>query len=142
VLGALFVTYAKQDRDAEDDVKGDGFGFVDVFNADGQLIRRFASRGALDAPWGIALAPADFGRFSNTLLVGNFGNGRITAFDLATGEFKGQLHKANGHTLILDGLWAIAFGNGLLGQETNSLFFTAGPSDEMHGVYGRIDVVR
>ena len=142
VLGDLYVTYAKQDRNAEDDVAGDGFGFVDVFNADGRLIRRFASRGALNAPWGIALAPADFGRFANTLLVGNFGNGRITAFDLATGEFKGQLHKANGHTIILDGLWGLAFGNGLLGQPTSSLFFTAGPDDEMHGVYGRIDAVR
>jgi uncharacterized protein (TIGR03118 family) len=142
VLGDLYVTYAKQDADAEDDVPGDGRGFVDVFNANGRLVRRFASRGALNAPWGIALAPADFGRFSNTLLVGNFGNGRITAFDLATGEFRGQLHKANGHMLILDGLWGLAFGNGLLGQPTSSLFFTAGPDDEKHGVYGRIDPVR
>jgi uncharacterized protein (TIGR03118 family) len=139
VLGNLYVTYAKQDEDAEDDVAGDGFGYVDVFNADGQLLRRFASRGALNAPWGVALAPGDCGRFSNTLLIGNFGNGRITAFDLASREFQGQLHKPNGHMLIIDGLWGLAFGNGLLSQPTGALFFTAGPDDEMHGIYGRID---
>ena len=139
ILGNLYITYAKQDEDAEDDVAGEGFGFVDVFDADGHLIRRFASRGALNAPWGLALAPADFGRFSNTLLVGNFGNGRITAFDLATGEMRGQLHKSNGHMLSIDGLWGLAFGNGLLEQPTNALFFTAGPDDEKHGLYGRID---
>jgi uncharacterized protein (TIGR03118 family) len=139
--GNLYVTYAKQGPGAVDDVAGPGFGFVNVFNADGQLIHRVASRGNLNAPWGLALAPADFGRFSNTLLVGNFGDGRINAYDLATGELRGQLRTPDGHLLTIEGLWGIAFGNGLLSQPINTLFFTAGPGDEEHGVYGRIDAV-
>ena len=141
ILGDLYVTYAKQDEDAEDDVTGPGLGFVDVFDANGNLIRRFASRNSLNAPWGLALAPAGFGHFSNTLLVGNFGDGRISAFDLRTREFRGQLRTA-GHSLVtIEGLWGIAFGNGVLGQPTNTLFFAAGPGDEEHGLYGRIDVL-
>jgi uncharacterized protein (TIGR03118 family) len=139
ILGNLYITYARQDDDAEDDVAGPGFGFVDVFDANGHLIDRFASRGTLNAPWGLALAPADFGRFSNMLLVGNFGDGRINAFDLSSGEFRGQLRRASGRPISIDGLWGLAFGNGLLNQPTNSLFFTAGPGDEQHGIYGRID---
>lgn len=141
INGNLYVTYAKQDTDAEDDVLGPGFGFVDVFDANGKLIRHFAAGGKLNAPWGLALAPADFGRFSNTLLVGNFGDGRINAYDLATGAFQGQLQGADGFPLVIEGLWGIVFGNGLLSQSTNTLFFTAGPGDEEHGVYGRIDAV-
>ena len=102
---------------------------------------RLATRGTLNAPWGIALAPADFGRFSNMLLVGNFGDGRISAFDLNTGDFRGLLRTANHRALSIDGLWGLAFGNGVLGQPTNTLFFTAGPGDEAHGLYGRIDAV-
>jgi uncharacterized protein (TIGR03118 family) len=141
ILGNLYVTYARQDEDAEDDVAGPGFGFVDVFDANGHLIRRFASRGRLNAPWGLALAPADFGRFSNTLLIGNFGDGRINAFDLESGAPRGPLRTSDGAAITIDGLWGIAFGNGLLNQPTNALFFTAGPVDETHGVYGRIDAV-
>jgi uncharacterized protein (TIGR03118 family) len=139
ILGALYVTYAKQDEDAVDDVAGRGFGFVDVFDANGHLIRRFASRGNLNAPWGLALAPADFGRFSNTLLIGNFGDGRIHAFDLKSGEPKGVLRSSDGDAITIDGLWGIAFGTGLVNQPTNALFFAAGPADEAHGLYGRID---
>jgi len=95
----------------------------------------------LNAPWGIALAPADFGPLSNTLLVGNFGNGRINAFNLATGESLGPLRAQDGTPVSIEGLWGIAFGNGLLNQPTNVLFFAAGPGDEEHGVYGRIDPV-
>jgi uncharacterized protein (TIGR03118 family) len=141
ILGDLYVTYAKQDKDKEDDVAGQGFGFVNVFDANGNLIRRLVTRGVLNAPWGLALAPADFGQFSNTLLVGNFGDGRISAFDLRSGEFKGQLRMANHRPIELDGLWALVFGNGVAGQPTNALFFTAGPDDEKHGLYGRIDAV-
>ena len=142
ILGTLYVTYAKQDADRHDDVAGVGFGFVNVFDANGNLIRRFASRGKLNAPWGIALAPGDFGRFSNSLLVGNFGDGRISAFDLSTGEFKGQLRTADHRALAIDGLWGLAFGNGVAGQPTSTLFFTAGPAEEKHGLYGRIDAVQ
>jgi uncharacterized protein (TIGR03118 family) len=141
ILGNLYVTYAKQDEAGEDDVTGAGFGFVNVFDANGNRIRRFASRGTLNAPWGVALAPADFGRFSNTLLVGNFGDGRINAFDLATREFRGQLRTAEHTPVEIDGLWGIAFGNGVAGQPVNTLFFAAGPDDEEHGVYGRIDAM-
>jgi uncharacterized protein (TIGR03118 family) len=140
ILGALYVTYAKQDEDGEDDVAGPGFGFVDVFDADGNLIRRFARHGTLNAPWGLAMAPANFGRFSNALLVGNFGDGRINAFDPVSGNLRGQLRADDGHAIEIEGLWGLAFGNGLLSQPTNTLFFAAGPDDEAHGLYGRIDV--
>jgi uncharacterized protein (TIGR03118 family) len=139
IQGNLYVTFAKQDGNRQDDVPGAGFGFVDVFDANGSLIRRIATRGSLNAPWGIALAPADFGQFSNRLLVGNFGDGTIDAFDPATGAFLGQLHATNGQVLKLDNLWGLNFGNGVLGQQTNSLFFTSGPGAEQHGLYGRID---
>jgi uncharacterized protein (TIGR03118 family) len=98
-----------------------------------------ATRGNLNAPWGIALAPADFGQFSNRLLVGNFGDGTIDAFDPATGAFLGQLRATNGQVLKIDDLWGLSFGNGLLGQPTSSLFFTSGPGGEQHGLFGRID---
>jgi uncharacterized protein (TIGR03118 family) len=141
ILGNIYVTYAKQDEEGEEDVTGPGLGFVDVFDANGNLIRRFASRGVLNAPWGVAIAPADFGRFSNSLLVGNFGDGRISAFDLATREFKGQLRTSRDELVEIEGLWGISFGNGVAGQPTNTLFFAAGPDDEEHGLYGRIDSI-
>jgi uncharacterized protein (TIGR03118 family) len=140
INGNLYVTYAKQDDAAHDDVKGPGLGFVDVFDANGQLIRRLATRGKLNAPWGLALAPANFGRFSNALLVGNFGDGKINAFDLPSGRFLGQLHVGEDKPLEIDGLWGIAFGNGVLNQPVNTLFFAAGPNDEGDGIFGRIDV--
>jgi len=136
--GNLYVTYAKQDADREDDVAGQGLGFVNVFDANGCLIRRVATRGQLNAPWGLAIAPADFGKFSNNLLVGNFGDGRINAYDVDNDTFRGQLRRGNGKFLVIDGLWGLAFGNGVRQQPTNVLFFTAGPDDENHGLYGRI----
>jgi uncharacterized protein (TIGR03118 family) len=139
IQGNLYVTFAKQDANRQDDVRGVGLGFVDVFDANGNLIRRVATHGNLNAPWGLALAPADFGRFSHRLLVGNFGDGTIDAFDPATGAFLGQLHATNGQVLKIDNLWGLSFGNGLLGQPANSLFFTSGPGGEQHGLYGRID---
>jgi uncharacterized protein (TIGR03118 family) len=138
--GNIYVTYAKQDDAGEDDVHGHGLGFVDVFDADGRLLRRVAARGALNAPWGLAMAPADFGRLSNRLLVGNFGDGKINAYDMADGKWVGGLQKAHGGPLVIEGLWGIAFGNGILNQPVNTLFFSAGPEDEEHGLYGRIDV--
>lgn len=139
--GDLYVTYARQDDNREDDVAGRGLGFVDVFDADGHLVRRLVARGALNAPWGLALAPASFGKFGNRLLVGNFGDGRINAYDLATGRFRGQLQGADRRPLQIDGLWGLSFGNGVQNQPTRALFFTAGPDDEAHGLYGRIDPV-
>jgi uncharacterized protein (TIGR03118 family) len=139
--GALYVTYAKQDDTKTDDVAGKGLGFVNVFDANGHLIRRIASRGRLNAPWGLARAPADFGKFSNRLLVGNFGDGAILAFDLYSGNFVGQLLKSDKQALKIEGLWGLQFGNGILNQPTGTLFFAAGPGDEEHGLYGRIDPV-
>jgi uncharacterized protein (TIGR03118 family) len=139
INGDLYVTYAKQDEEKEDDVAGPGLGIVDIFDANGNFIRRFASGGTLNAPWGLALAPADFGKFSNRLLIGNFGDGTINAYDLATGKFHGQLMQPDGQVLVNDGLWGISFGNGLQQQPTNVLFFAAGPADETHGLYGRIE---
>lgn len=138
--GKIFVTYAKQDGDAEDDVPGAGQGFVDVFDLDGNLTQRFAANGPLNAPWGIAQAPGNFGTYSNAILVGNFGDGTINAFNAATGAFVGQLMNTDGTPLVQRGLWGIAFGNNLSAQPSNTLFFAAGPNFEADGVYGRIDM--
>lgn len=137
--GNLYVTYAKQDAAAHDDVAGPGLGLVDVFDVNGKLIRRVATGGRLNAPWGMALAPADFGRFSNALLVGNFGDGRISAFDARSGQLLGQLRGPDGRRLAINGLWGIAFGNGFSAQPTGTLFFAAGVNDEADGLYGRIE---
>jgi uncharacterized protein (TIGR03118 family) len=137
----IFVSFAKQDADAEDEVAGQGLGFVDAFDTDGNLIARVARHGLLNAPWGLALAPADFGRFSGDLLVGNFGDGKINAFERRSNGrfvFRGQLRNGSGHRIRIDGLWALEFGNGADAGPTNTLFFTAGPDDEMHGLFGRI----
>ena len=143
VGGNIFVTYAKQDADHEDDVAGQGLGFVDEYDANGTLIGRVATRGQLNSPWGLATAPANFGRFGGDLLVGNFGDGQITAFARESdGTFapRGQLRSASGGVLTIDGLWALQFGKGALANNgpTDSLFFTAGPDDEHHGLFGTI----
>jgi uncharacterized protein (TIGR03118 family) len=145
--GTLYVTYALQDADKHDDVPGEGHGFVNAFDTAGNLIRRVASKGQLDSPWGLALAPADFGFFSDDLLVGNFGNGRIHVFDPAKlnghGELqhRGLLHAADGRPIEIEGLWALAFGSGSPASgPTNTLFFTAGPFDEQHGLFGTLVV--
>jgi uncharacterized protein (TIGR03118 family) len=136
----IFVSYAMQDASAHDDVAGAGLGAVDVFDTAGNLVQRLiAPGGKLNAPWGMALAPADFGTFSNALLVGNFGDGRINAFDRATGAFLGTLTDPGGAMIAIDGLWGLAFGNGINAQPTNTLFYAAGPADEKNGAYGRID---
>jgi len=139
--GQLYVTFAKQDAAAHDNVNGAGLGLVDVFDATGHFVKRLVDVGGpLNAPWGMALAPANFGPFSNALLVGNFGDGRIDAFDASTGASLGSLSKADGTPITVTGLWGIAFGNGINNQPLNTLFFAAGPANETHGVYGRIDV--
>ena len=138
VNGDIVVTYAKQDSAAEDDVAGAGFGFVDVFDAKGALTRRLVTRGALNAPWGIAMAPASFGRFGGALLIGNFGDGAINAYNPVSGQWLGALSDSAGKPLHLDGLWGLSFGNGVAGQATNALYYAAGPNDEKDGVYGVI----
>lgn len=135
--GNLYVTYAKQDADAEDEVAGRGKGFVDVFDTSGRLLSRLVQGGALNAPWGLAIAPDGFGSFAGDLLVGNFGDGRINAYDRHSGQFRGTLRSADGQPLQIDGLWALMFGNGTT-NDANTLVFTAGPDEEAHGLYGVI----
>jgi uncharacterized protein (TIGR03118 family) len=137
----LYVTFALQNAAHHDDVAGPGNGFVDVFDTNGTLIRRFASNGTLNSPWGLALAPANFGQFSNDVLVGNFGDGRINAFDPSTGAFLDQLRDGNGNAITINGLWGLAFGNGGLAGNTNTLFFAAGFNDEADGLFGSIQAV-
>ena len=134
--GSLFVTYAKQNAAKHDDVAGRGFGFVDVFDTDGHLLRRFASRGPLNSPWGVARASYAFGRFSGDILVGNFGNGRIHAFD-SDGNFLGILRDATGKPIAIDGLWTLTLGGGR-NSDSSTLYFTAGPNDEKDGLFGTI----
>jgi uncharacterized protein (TIGR03118 family) len=124
----LYVAYAKQDADGEDDVSGAGNGFVDVFSTGGTLVRRLASSGNLNSPWGIAYVPGTFGGFGNAVFVGNFGDGLINAFD-TQGNFLGQVQDSAGTPIKIDGLWALFPANG-------NLYFTAGPNDETHGIFG------
>jgi uncharacterized protein (TIGR03118 family) len=160
----VIVTFAQQDADQHDDVAGYGHGYVDEFDADGNLLRRLISGGELDSPWGLAIAPAGFGEFSGDLLVGNFGDGRINAyrlpltgrpmdshawgfFDFRRGAtFAGTFRDADGHPLTIPGLWGLRFGNGANGGPVTSLYFTAGiPGSvgtlddvESHGLFGVI----
>jgi uncharacterized protein (TIGR03118 family) len=142
VGGMIFVTYAKQDEAREDELAGQGRGIVDVFDTAGAFLGRVATHGQLNAPWGIARAPADFGRFSGDLLIGNFGDGEITAFDQdSEGDWgpRGQLRGTDRSRIAIDGLWALQFGHGAANNgPTNTLFFTAGPNDEEDGLFGSI----
>jgi uncharacterized protein (TIGR03118 family) len=140
--GRLYVAYAKQDAAREDEVAGPGLGFVDVYSTSGHLLRRLVRRGQLNAPWGLVRAPASgFGRFSGALLVGNFGDGRINAYDPSDGEFLGRLRHEDGSPIEIEGLWALRFGNGVTGTPT-TLLFTAGIDDEAHGLFGAIEPAR
>ena len=135
VNGNLYVTYAKQNAAKHDDFDFPGFGFVDKFSPAGKLLKRLERGPWLNAPWGVALAPANFGFFSNHLLIGNAGSGQIVAYDL-NGHFDGLFRDANGHALQNDRLWALRFGNDAAAGPSNWLFFTAGISDEAHGLFG------
>lgn len=134
--GQLYVTYALQDAAKHDDVPGAGHGFVDRFNLDGTFATRLVSGGVLNSPWGLAVAPANFGDFSNALLVGNFGDGKINAFNAASGAFLGTMATSGGVPIIVQGLWSLRFGNGGVGGATNALFFTAGGATQTHGLLG------
>jgi uncharacterized protein (TIGR03118 family) len=140
--GNIFVTYAKQNAAKHDDVAGQGHGFVDEYNPSGMLIERVATHGQLNSPWGLALAPASFGRFGGDLLVGNFGDGQINAYQpkpAGNYEHAGELRGADGKSLTIDGLWSLQFGHGTVKNgPTDTLFFTAGPDGESHGLFGTI----
>ena len=142
--GSIFVTYALQDAQKKDDQAKPGKGYVAQFTPDGALVATVAKQGGKNAPlvsaWGLALAPASFGSFAGDLLVGNFGNGRISAYTQQNGKwvYKGQLRKGDGTIVVIPGLWAIAFGNGAAAGPATSLYYAAGPNDEANGEFGVI----
>ena len=138
--GNLFVTYAMQDAAKHDNVAGAGLGVVDVYDTAGNLTQRFATGSSLNAPWGIAQAPGNFGSMSGAILIGNFGDGKINAFNPSSGQSMGPLNGPSGSPIVEQGLWGIAFGNDISNQPSNTLFFAAGPNAEADGVYGRIDL--
>lgn len=137
----IYVSYAKQDSAKHDEVSGVGFGFVDVFSSDGRLLQRLEHGPWFNAPWGLALAPADFGEFSHAILVGNFLGGNVAAFNPVTGRFLGNVLNPDGSNVNIDGLWGLAFGNAGKSGPGNTLFFTAGPNDETDGLFGSLTPV-
>lgn len=146
--GKIFVAYAKQDAERSDEVAGKHLGYVSAFSTEGAFLGRVASGGKLNAPWGLALAPeTGFGRASGKLLVGNFGDGRIVAYPLSPrghrhhGKRGGSYLTDSDGPIAIDGLWGIGFGNGSAAGPVNTLFFAAGPEDEAHGLFGRVDFV-
>lgn len=134
--GSLYVTYALQDADKEDEVAGLGLGFVDRYNLNGDFAERVASGGTLNAPWAVATAPSSFGPMAGDLLVGNFGDGHINIYDPNTHAFLGQVLDASNKSLAVDGLWALSPGNDTLAGSSSLLYFTAGPNEEAHGLFG------
>jgi len=139
--GKLYVTYAQQSHKEPDEETDRGSGFVDVFDTSGHLLQRLIEGNHLKAPWGLAHAPADFGAFSNALIVGNFGDGQLHAYDFDNGKYMGVLKDESGKPIVIDGLWGITFGNGGSGGDRNALYFAAGPDDETHGLFGSLRVV-
>jgi uncharacterized protein (TIGR03118 family) len=139
--GRLFVTFAKQDAALHDDVAGPGNGFVDLFAPDGTLLMRLKHGPWLNSPWGIALAPDNFGKLSGQLLVGNFGSGQIATFDPDTGNFQGLMKGPKGKPITIDGLWGLGFGNGATAGPTNTLFFAAGINGEKDGLFGTLTLI-
>jgi uncharacterized protein (TIGR03118 family) len=139
--GDLYVAFAEQDGAKHDEVDGPGLGYVDVFSTSGRLLRRLQHGEWFNGPWGITQAPGDFGVYSHDILVGNFGSGWILAFDPVTGRFKGPLYGTNNAPIAIEGLWDIAFGGGTTSGSATSLFFTAGPGGEQHGLFGMLTPV-
>ncbi len=139
--GNVVVTYAKQKPGGHDEVDGPGLGFVNIFSPGGRFLAHFEQGSWFDAPWGVALAPSDFGEFSHSLLIGNFGSGRIAAFNPVTFQFRGFLKNPDDSTIVINGLWALVFGNSANAGPYNSLFFTAGINDEANGLFGTLTAV-
>jgi uncharacterized protein (TIGR03118 family) len=138
---SLFITYAKQTADRHDNVPGTGLGFVEIFTPAGKHIGRLQHGDWFNSPWGVVWTPRDFGRFSNTILVGNFGDGQVAAFNGFTHKFEGLVMNPDNSTLVIDGLWSLAFGNGKAAGPATTLFFTAGPAHETHGLFGTLTPV-
>jgi uncharacterized protein (TIGR03118 family) len=138
--GSIYVTYAVVGPTG-DDVAGAGNGIVDKYNLNGTFVGRLVTGGLLNSPWGMAIAPSGFGDLGGDLLVGNFGDGRIHAYNPNTGAFVETLTDTKGNPLAIDGLWALQFGNGGGAGPTSTLFFTAGPDEESHGLFGALTAV-
>ena len=136
--GNIFVAYAMQDSDKEDEVAGAGLGYVDVFSPQGKLLLRLQHGPWFNAPWGLVQASSDFGTHSHDILVGQFGSGQILSFNAVTGKFKGWLRNTSNQNIKIDGLWALSFGNDGPAGPATTLFFTAGPDHEQHGLFGTI----
>jgi uncharacterized protein (TIGR03118 family) len=141
VGGNLVVTFAKVAAGSKDEEHGVGVGFVSVFDSKGRLIQRLQHGPWFNAPWGVAASPGDFGAFSHRLLIGNFGDGHLNAFNTITGRFEGQLLDATNQALAVDGLWALGFGNNAAAGSAIELYFTAGPNGEANGLLGKITPV-
>jgi uncharacterized protein (TIGR03118 family) len=148
ISNLVFVTFAKQDADKEDDVAGRGNGLIDVFDPATGMFHRFATGSAaggkvkeMNSPWGIALAPTSFVNHGAQLLVGNFGSGTIMSFD-SNGNFRGTLQPEHGPQIVIDGLWALSFGNGTRAGDPAKLYFTAGPAGESHGLFGSLEAIK
>jgi uncharacterized protein (TIGR03118 family) len=142
VGGNIVVTFAQRAPGSKDENHGPGKGFVDVFDTDGHLLLRLKHNQTMNAPWGIAQAPGDFGAFSHRLLIGNFGDGFIHAYNAVSGKREGTLLDANGAPIWIDGLWALSFGGGNANSGLfNDLYFTAGPNDEGDGLFGKLSPV-
>jgi uncharacterized protein (TIGR03118 family) len=139
--GKLYVMWAKQNASKTFSVSGAGLGAVSVFDLNGVLLQHVATGGPLNAPWGVAIAPATFGVFANDLLIGNFGDGTINAFNPTTGAALGALADQNGNTISISGLWALLLGNGGSGGDSNAIYFTAGTGNELHGLLGSLQAV-
>lgn len=143
LAGHLFVTYAQvlaQGEEPGEEVLGPGIGHIVEYDIDGHFVKDFANHAPLNAPWGLAIAPAGFGPFGGQLLVGNFGDGTIAAYDLQTGNFTDYLRDAQGTPIAIDGLWGLTFGNGVSLGDANALYFTAGPNQETDGIFGKLTV--
>lgn len=139
--GSLFVTYAKQNAQKHDDTPGDGLGFVDIYSTTGHLEARLQHGPWMNAPWGVVWAPRDFGEFSNTILVGNFGSGWIAAFNGFTYQFLGFMKNPDGSLVTIDGLWSLTFGNGGSAGPSTTLYFSAGINGENDGLFGTLTPV-
>ncbi len=137
----VYVAYARHDAGSTDEVAGAGLGYVDAYDLQGTLVSRVASGGSLNAPWGLAIAPSSFGSLAGALLVGNFGDGRISAFDIHSNSYLGQVQAADGSPLVIDGLWALTPGNGGGAGSSSLLYYSAGPNAEAHGVLGVLTAV-
>jgi uncharacterized protein (TIGR03118 family) len=134
----LVVTYAVQNAEKHDDVAGMSHGVVNTFDLNGQSFQRLIQHGQLNSPWGVAVAPGSFGALAGSLLIGNFGNGHINAYNPTTGEFIEKIRDPHGQAIVIDGLWNLRVGNGGNGGDPNNVYFTAGPNGEQDGLFGSI----